>query len=350
MSSSTPPDYSSPPIIEAASSDADADADADAPPTTFSMPISTLGRHDCQTAAHLHRQRVLGKGGQGEAIAVCMPSTADTSTDCPYVLKVAQGGRFGWQRELSAMIYMQTRPTRNGHRVTPRLHDAWYCNPATNKTGDARSSTPPTDTANAAGTEYYLLMERFDGSLLDYECTFNGLTPPMLPAQIATAMFAIAEHLDAVGVVHGDLKPSNFLYRRATNTVVVADFGHSEIYNSRTRRLDPARAAFLRANANGVRMSHLDLPYPEVMPPQLNQLSLLAVFNFFNLRVAPSQPAMPVIFDVSRGLTSATFTAAALGEYIATNQAPSAAHQTRPVSADTPPKLAHILGHGSLNS
>jgi serine/threonine protein kinase len=139
---------------------------------------------------------------------------------------------------------------------------------------------------------YFLLMERFDGSMDDFVMELipedgggggggNDVIYDMFPLQFTSRMLTLAADFDRHKVLHGDLKPNNFLYSRTTNglRIVVSDFGFTEVYDAENGKMDAERHRVL--TARGARMCHTDVPYPSTFVPRLNQLFLLGMIQSF---------------------------------------------------------------------
>jgi hypothetical protein len=208
------------------------------------MHISRLDRDHAQAR---YRQYVigkrLGKGSFGEVNASCRVTPTETcsecirnSSRCPYAMKiivitadaageVAEDGAYRdvYYLQKLAHIRVDDRP------IVPKLHDAWM-------EEKSESKTPPNARDGVGGRgvfgyvrpdpeprHFYIVMESFDGDMDKMTLKrfvasgrrelSTGKPSALYHESELTRMFRIAA---AMGVLDGDIKPDQFLYRAAT--------------------------------------------------------------------------------------------------------------------------------------
>lgn len=175
--------------------------------------------------------KVLGKGSFGEASEVCkdrkcdgkwilkrilIPTRKSLDTKEQYAARVSK-----MQKEVEQEVYLMRR--LKGTHLAPELQTAWRC-------GDK---------------SFNLVMERFDRNMLEqgqlqfknhgevnkYEKVYGTDELFLLYTERQwTEMLRLAKELGKQGIIHGDGKPDNLLYRQKDDRVVYTDFGFSGDY------------------------------------------------------------------------------------------------------------------------
>src|ERR1700754_1065590 len=92
-----------------------------------------------------------------------------------------------------------------------------------------------TDTGEFNGRPFFV-MQYVDGETLDHRIPKEGMRLEHA-ASILKQIGAALEHVHEKGIFHRDLKPTNIMLRRGTDSVVLVDFGIARINNA-----DPAEA------------------------------------------------------------------------------------------------------------
>jgi serine/threonine protein kinase len=77
---------------------------------------------------------------------------------------------------------------------------------------------------------YYLVLELFDESLLDFRKSIIEAREDMCFFKIANKLFLIVKSIHDKGLIHRDIKPDNFLFNRQQNKFVIIDFGFCVSY------------------------------------------------------------------------------------------------------------------------
>lgn len=107
------------------------------------------------------------------------------------------------------------------------------------KTGPAEGpNAPKWPTLISSGVEgkfTYLVMQKFGSSLADVANRFVGDLAAVL--RVGIQMLALIEHLHNAGVVHGDIKPDNFVYgaqqgQAQQHDIYILDFGLGQIISN----------------------------------------------------------------------------------------------------------------------
>lgn len=191
------------------------------------LPVVSPGRDHCMQK--YHEEKLLGQGTFGRVSAVCKNGAA-----CNYALKaskqVSEIAREAYFLEFLENWYL------HGRRIAPMMEDAWEC-------------PLPIKGAKRGSKENYgfLVMDRWDADLekmaknraadlkLQTEFTFFDADEGKestyeiqyyTPEEVVT-MFQLAIVLGKAGVIHGDLKPDQYLERKMGAEICVSDFGLS---------------------------------------------------------------------------------------------------------------------------
>jgi serine/threonine protein kinase len=255
--------------------------------------LVSYSRIDAQWERRITKGKLLGAGTYGSVYQATQNIPTD-DTPVSYALKISTS-KFNWDREVNAMSRLTNvmgadsdsdsdsdseseseSESSSPMHVCPKLYDAWITpSPATQ------------DEDGNGGKRYYLLMELFDGSMDDFVMDFSirGIVYDVFPLQFTSRMLKLAALLDKYKVLHGDLKPNNFLYTHTDDetdniTIVVSDFGFAELYDATSGRMNSSRHAFLVAQNK--RICHADVLYPPVFIPRFNQLYLLGMIQSFS--------------------------------------------------------------------
>ena len=186
------------------------------------IPVRTTTRKDCEA---LH---TTGKGSFGEVYEACIRG----NHDCGYVLKVItydsktfkeRGGKSleryyrDWYNEAKVFSALNKCQEKKRGVFSPILYDRWYC-----AEGRKDKSTV---------VHFYLLMERYDGDLLqlftDRDLTFKNIVIAMALERMDSYLSIIH---DTCKICLNDIKLQNILYKRVGEydyDLVFADFGIS---------------------------------------------------------------------------------------------------------------------------
>lgn len=87
-----------------------------------------------------------------------------------------------------------------------------------------------TDTGELPDGRPFLVMQYIDGETLDQRIPKEGMRLEHA-ASILKQIGAALEHVHEKGVFHRDLKPTNIMLRRGTDSVVLVDFGIAKVIN-----------------------------------------------------------------------------------------------------------------------
>jgi len=109
-----------------------------------------------------------------------------------------------------------------GKPIVPRIIDSWLCN---EPEGGSISASSITEFLKQSRVTAYTLLEKWDGDMAFLGEQRTGLRSFAFTKSELIAMFRLAILLGELGVVHGDLKPDQFLFRNQGKDVVIADFG-----------------------------------------------------------------------------------------------------------------------------
>lgn len=186
--------------------------------STCYIPVHSLLREDCEAVHKKYEtKKVIGRGAYGQAFVACDRETGD----CDYVLKVIKhdhelSGYRGvfrediadaWLNEVDIMLRLNKKQQKAKMKFSPILYDAWYCD-----VGD--------------DTYFYILMERYDGSLKDL------LSSPSEYKFISSSLELMDSYLYIIHrecrICLNDIKLDNILFKKISDThykCVFADFG-----------------------------------------------------------------------------------------------------------------------------
>jgi CheY-like chemotaxis protein len=74
-------------------------------------------------------------------------------------------------------------------------------------------------------SRWFMVMERIEGTSLDSVLTQRGPLDPSEVVEIVRGAASALVEIHRVGLVHGDVKPSNFMIERPSGRIVLTDFG-----------------------------------------------------------------------------------------------------------------------------
>jgi hypothetical protein len=178
---------------------------------SIQIPVAIPSRESCMQAYRAQSEVKLGQGNHGEIVAACK------NADCKYVLKISNlqdptsnpaNDRLQSQKDVYFLNLLKNARV-NGSRMVPTLYDHWTC------TFDGMEHS-------------FIVVDRWDSDMQALSIK-NGLKA-RAPGKLYTKnellrMFRIGYALGALGVVHGDLKPNQYLQRNNGNEIVITDFG-----------------------------------------------------------------------------------------------------------------------------
>jgi serine/threonine protein kinase len=102
------------------------------------------------------------------------------------------------------------------------------------KTAATEAKWPTVISSGVEGKFTYLVMQKFGPSLADVANRFVGDLAAVL--RVGLQMLALIEHLHNNGVVHGDIKPDNFVYgslaQQGLAQLYILDFGLAQIISN----------------------------------------------------------------------------------------------------------------------
>lgn len=226
--------------------------------------IDSLNRSECERLHNTYRKtKQLGRGAYATVFEACRRE----SSECPYVVKVMtydaqkfdfSGGvdrlsrpYFMRQWKLELLLHARVLNCERRYKIAdipdqyaPRVYDAWFCD---EPNGD---------------TTFYILMQKFDGTLVDFVHRFRRNKLVYTVVQLALANLANA--LDTIHrdcrICLNDIKPENILYKETENVnggkvsfmFSFSDFGKStrnatrECTDEDQRRFHQTISAFLK--------------------------------------------------------------------------------------------------------
>jgi hypothetical protein len=179
----------------------------------------------------------------------------------PAVLKI-EARESSARKEVGFLTMLQSVEL-DGDAVVPRLIDSWVC-----PTAEISNFLDAEARGDSRYKSHFILMEKWDGSMeqLLWQARKEGkkanekkkeLTRPAPSLDAAVRMFRLAYLLGQFGIVHGDLKADQFLYRwdagRKAYRVCVADFGFAGRGASDST---PAHIAFPLAENGWLSIAH----------------------------------------------------------------------------------------------
>ncbi|CAH6418971.1 Hypothetical protein POVN_LOCUS697 [uncultured virus] len=175
----------------------------------------------------------LGAGSFGEVYPACKTAAAENDpTRCNYVVKLnaisKEYQQIQARIDYTMLFSLQDRKWLNSAGkvldLVPRVYNAWLCLDE-----------------KFAPNSFSFALDRWDGDLLALAEKQHGLlktnklsqrggTNYIYTLQQFADMLLIAQALDQMDVIHGDLKPNQFLYKDGGTTICVSDFGGTNTY------------------------------------------------------------------------------------------------------------------------
>jgi serine/threonine protein kinase len=173
---------------------------------------------------------ILGKGSYGSVYASCF------EIDCKYATKVLNERDIG-ERE-AYFLYLLQRISINGKPIVPRLLDVWCCNNQffyTMNRYDENMETVGRNQFDELAFSAFPMMT----ILREYESfdKTRAKTGSLFTTDQLMKMFGICEAISQNGIIGGDLKPDQFLFKKNNDEkkspeyeidIVLTDFGLSK--------------------------------------------------------------------------------------------------------------------------
>jgi len=197
--------------------------------------VRDLSRNSCENV--IVKGKTLGIGSYGTVYETCIQHKTRTKS-CNYAVKQVKSEN-SVEEEIRILTIMNLR------RYGPQLIDFWRCD-----------------------NYEYILQEKWDHDMDNKESTSDRGIGIMLK---------VASRLDKDQIIHGDLKPDNFLARKRGRKTecTVTDFAFTKIY-------EPGRILDLSPSKDS--MGWTGIPYPSKFVPHLNVMMLLNYLLEYEIR------------------------------------------------------------------
>lgn len=208
-------------------------SEAKPPENIFYMAVETDDRDDCEYLSKTYETKsIIGSGAFGSVYQVCNKETKN----CNYVLKVISydpenyelSGRMEskswsfykkeWSREVRILKKLNRCQRAFGKKFVPDIYDAWFCSAKRNK--------------NLEKSYLYILMEKFEGNLMDFMKKYKS--EKFVKVSAVLALQVLDAYLDKIhrdcNVCLNDIKLENVLYKQTGQydyEFVFADTGKS---------------------------------------------------------------------------------------------------------------------------
>lgn len=183
------------------------------PENVFYMAVETIDKDDCEYLSKTYdTKNSVGGGASGKVYQVCSKATKN----CNYVLKVIsydpviyeQSGmdskswsyfKKAWSLEVRILKKLNRCQKKFEYKFVPEIYDAWFCkNP------------------NSQKSYLYILMEKFDGNLMDFMKKYRSNDAIKVASIIA--LKSLVKDLDTIhekcNVCLNDIKLENILYKK----------------------------------------------------------------------------------------------------------------------------------------
>lgn len=155
----------------------------------------------------------IARGSYGYVYAICEATEKDDSK-CPKIVKIIINGQ---EETIAKEITIAQLLQHSG--LTPSLDRVFNCGEYLFLVMD-RYSENLEQRASKRFQDHKVILRTLEG--IDFP--FNRL---VFTEQEVSEMFRIAKELSDMGIIHGDLKPNQFLWRKSDGKIVVTDFGFS---------------------------------------------------------------------------------------------------------------------------
>jgi hypothetical protein len=144
---------------------------------------------------------MVASGVYGKIFKIC----ESKNKTCNFIVKQANYNPFSNERDVYFLSWFNQR--LKIYRIVPKLYSSTFCY-------DSKLSRSP--------RYFSMVMDRWDGDILK---TSLYKTSKLITEDHLLQMFFIAWTMHQFGVIHGDLKPDQFLYSKNKPYIVVTDFG-----------------------------------------------------------------------------------------------------------------------------
>ncbi len=179
--------------------------------------------------------KLIASGSYGQVFAACDAKTGN----CDFVVKQSDYDEDSNERDLYFLMWLGQQSLQK-LPIVPKLVSASFCYSSEperkrgpKKRMEERESQPSTarlepfrkNNQRSKPVFFSLVMEKWDGDVLKNIPNFKGRKA--IPEYYLLQMFDLAIRLQELGIVHGDLKPDQFLYSQDKPYLVLTDFGLS---------------------------------------------------------------------------------------------------------------------------
>ncbi len=202
---------------------------------THYLPVYNRDRIECVN--EYQKQKKLGEGGYGAVFEVC--KIADKSN---YAMKIMKIKRIEDLNSFYRDVYFLKKLQDTGMGIVPTLYDAWITSPTKkgkdtlkkykdneksfdDKSMSERDMIHLSDSIEKCHFIGYIVMEKMEGDLLDLFKKSTQAEEDKYVKEVED----ILQKLTKQGIIHGDIKFDNFLFKthRGKVKLYVIDFGFS---------------------------------------------------------------------------------------------------------------------------
>lgn len=211
--------------------------------------LTIIDRDPAKCVKRWESLKELGSGCCATVSQACALGT----NDCKYVLKVSSVNDDIYfdifQRDVHFLNLLQ------GTGLVPKIYDQWIC-----------------------GAYGYMVLELFDGNADDFMAKQSDGTE-LISINILEQMMELCSNLSLRGIIHGDIKPDNFLYKikgQDKYDIVLTDFGFSADFKTFDYTRGITRVGF---------PTTLRCKTPDRFIPRFNEFNLLLSLIEYNTYV-----------------------------------------------------------------
>jgi hypothetical protein len=196
--------------------------------TSITVAVPTPDRPTCMKEYVKLKQ--LGKGQYGEVLEVCKDGElSDNKCSHKYALKITNGedeNDLETSKRDPYFLRMLANEKLDGQYIVPRVYDAWLCHDE----GNTRAvyDSDEEEDEEEPYNNLFVVMDRWDGDMEHYaKDSFSKKDKWVYGRSELLRMFRLAARLGQLGIMHGDLKPDQYLERDLGGEISVTDFGFS---------------------------------------------------------------------------------------------------------------------------
>lgn len=173
------------------------------------FPVEATNREFCMRKYTAQKGVKLGQGQYGAIVPAC------ADKECRYVLKISSDVPEAL-KDVYFLRLLKDDRLKDGSPIVPTLYDNWLCR-FPNEEGEMTEHS-------------FIVLDRWESDMQKLALTrgkemFRRVA--VYSKEELLMMFCLAYYLGKAGIVHGDLKPDQYLQKGNGKNIVVTDFGFS---------------------------------------------------------------------------------------------------------------------------